>query len=136
MNRDGRGNPGRIVLKNNQPNLRLADVLRRRRTNLSALVAELGITTYASLCIWCKRMGVSAPDQKEFDIIFPPDVHINSPQEGVVVLDAPNLPEIDAKNSAFDVSESMDNTTLRQDTEPPMVDDLKKPRKKKMSPTV
>lgn len=87
MSRDGRGNPGRIVLKN-QPRLRLADVLRRRKSNLKALVTELGVATYSGLVNWCDRMGIVPPDQSEFDVHFPP-LKVNSPQEGVVVLEAP-----------------------------------------------
>lgn len=87
MSRDGRGNPGRIILKN-RPRLRLADVLRRRRTTLKALVSELGVSTYAGLTNWCARMGIAPPPQEEFDVLFPPRT-VNSPQEGVVVLEPP-----------------------------------------------
>lgn len=84
MNRDGRGNPGRIVLKN-QPRLRFADLLRRRKTTLKAVLIELGISTYEALCIRCDRIGVTPPSQEEFELVIPP-VKVNSPQEGVIVL--------------------------------------------------
>lgn len=87
MSRDGRGNPGRIILKN-QPRLRLADVIRRRRTTLKSLVNDLGVSTYAGLSNWCHRMGVAPPSQEEFEAIFPP-AQVNSPQEGVIVLEPP-----------------------------------------------
>lgn len=90
MARDGRGNPGRIVLKN-QPSLTLANVLRRRRTTLKAFVQELGLTTYGALKIWCDRMGIDAPSIDDFATAFP--VRVNSPTEGVVVLEA--LPVIE-----------------------------------------
>jgi hypothetical protein len=86
MIRDGRGNPGRIVLKN-QPRITLANVLRRRRTTLKDFVTELGFTTFAALSNWCDRMGIAAPEQAEFDALFP--TKVNSPMEGVVVLSAP-----------------------------------------------
>lgn len=86
MARDGRGNPGRIILKN-QPRLTLANVLRRRRTTLKAFVEELGFTTFAALSNWCDRMGIAAPTQAEFETLFP--TRVNSPMEGVVVLEAP-----------------------------------------------
>jgi len=88
MNRDGRGKPGRIVLKN-QPRLTLTNVLRRRRSTLSVLVGELGLTTYAGLSAWCRRMGVTVPTEGEFIIAFPNAGRVNSPREGVVVLEAP-----------------------------------------------
>ncbi len=89
MGRDVRGTPGRIVLKDHQPKLTLANLLRRRRTTLSHFVAELGVTTHASLEIWCKRMGVVAPTAAEFCVAFPAASRVNSAQEGVIVLEAP-----------------------------------------------
>lgn len=88
MKRDGRGNPGRIVLKN-VPRLRLVDVLRRRRSTLKALVTELGLTTYAGLEIWCARMGMVPPAEADFNLVFPPEAKVNSPREGVIVLEPP-----------------------------------------------
>jgi len=126
MSRDGRGNPGRIVLKNSQPQLRLADVLRRRRSTLAAFISELGITTYTALEIWCKRMGVSSPSKEEFEVIFPPEVHINSPQEGVIVLEPPGY----ASDSTLDPEESSLDGALEHPS-----DTTKKPRKKKVLPT-
>jgi hypothetical protein len=92
MNADARGNPGRMVLKN-QPRLKLSDLLRRRRLTLKQMMAEHGITTYASLSIRCQRMGVTPPDENDFHAlvgvptIAPPVV--SNPQEGVVVLEPP-----------------------------------------------
>lgn len=80
--------PGRIVLKN-QPRLRLVDVLRRRRSTLAILVGELGLTTYAGLNLWCRRMGIVPPDEAQFIAAFPSAGHVNSPREGVVVLEPP-----------------------------------------------
>lgn len=90
MSRDGRGNPGRIIPKN-QPRLRLADVIRRRRTSLGVLVKEIGLTTYAGLEIWCKRMGVLPPTLDEFHAVVPASAlpRVSSPQEGVIVLEPP-----------------------------------------------
>jgi len=88
MSRDGRGTPGRIVLKN-QPRLRLADVLRRRRTTLKKLLDEIGLSTYGGLINWCDRMGIAPPTKEEFDHAIPPSLKVNSPQEGVVVLEPP-----------------------------------------------
>lgn len=73
----------------NQPKLTLADVLRRRRSTLVVLVGELGLTTYAGLTNWCRRMGVVPPDEAQFLVAFPAAGRVNSPQEGVVVLPAP-----------------------------------------------
>jgi len=92
MSRDGKGNPGRIILKN-QPRLRLMDVLRRRRSTLKSLVKELGISTYAALTNYCVRLGIEPPIRNECLSVFPftPCALVNSPQEGIVVLNPPPL---------------------------------------------
>lgn len=91
MGREGRGTPGRFTAKDHRPKLRLEDLLRRRRTTLAAFVAELGVTTYAALLNWCTRTGVLAPSPEEFTAAFPAAARVNSPQEGVVVLEAPRV---------------------------------------------
>ena len=90
MSRDGRGNPGRIVLKN-QPHLQLVDVLRRRRTTLRKLLDEIGLSTYSGLLNWCARMGIGHPTLQEFEAAMPPTQKVNCPQEGVVVLEPPAI---------------------------------------------
>jgi hypothetical protein len=144
MSRDGRGNPGRYVLKN-PPRLKLADLLRRRKMTLKQLLVELGISTYEALCIRCNRMGVTPPDQLEFEIVVPPSLRVNSPQEGVVVLEPPPVideisgQEIDPSlpveppgivvltDKHFVSSEVAEPEQLPEPTEMPQ----KKPRKKK-----
>lgn len=86
MSRDGRSNPGRIVLKN-QPRLHLADVLRRRRSTLATLVSQLGIMTYAALDIWCGRMGLVVPSETEFCAACPIARRVNSPLESAMVIE-------------------------------------------------
>lgn len=128
MKRDGRGNPGRIVLKN-VPRLRLVDVLRRRRTTLKALVAELGLTTYSGLEIWCGRMGIVAPPEADFNLIFPPApaARVNSPREGVIVLEAPpviaeatgrELPEPPSEGACEPSEPSQKKRRARKDGQP------------------
>jgi hypothetical protein len=88
MSRDVRGNPSRYVLKN-QPRLKLADLLRRRKMTLKQFLDEFGISTYETLSIRCARMGITPPLLAEFNDVVPPNARVNSPQEGVVVLEAP-----------------------------------------------
>lgn len=90
MSRDGRGNPSRMVLKN-QPRLKLSDLLRRRKMTLKQMLTEHGITTYETLVIRCGRMGVTPPTEQEFHDVVPKPV--NSPAEGVVVLEPPPVVE-------------------------------------------
>ncbi len=92
MSRDGRGHPGRYVPKN-LPKLKLIDVLKRRKTSLRQFLTEFSITTYGGLFDQCQRMGIVAPTQQQFDDVVPPMTHVNSPQEGVVVLEAPRATE-------------------------------------------
>jgi hypothetical protein len=85
-----RGAPGRYEPKH-QPRLKLADLIRRRKTTLKQMVLDRGITAYASLVHWCERIGVVPPTEDEFKAVFPEPV--NSPQEGVVVLQPPPVIE-------------------------------------------
>lgn len=88
----------RIILKN-QPKLQLADLLKRRKMTLLQFVTEHAITTYEGLCARCERMGVAAPDEEAYGIGVPFPVVVNSPQEGVIVIEPPPVvDEISGKN--------------------------------------
>ena len=78
----------RIYVKN-LPRLKLTDLLRRRKTTLKSLLDEFGITTYEGLLARCERMGVAPPTMEQFMATSPPVV--NSPPEGVLVLEAPRV---------------------------------------------
>lgn len=118
MVRDMRGNPGRYTLKN-QPRLRLADLLRRRRMQLQQFLAEFGITTYEGLCERCRRMGVAPPELQDFEAVIPPTAKVNNPTEGVVVLEAPPViaestgQEIDV-SSSFEAPEASQKKARRK----------------------
>lgn len=138
MGRDGRGTPGRTPKKDHTPRLRLADLLRRRRTTLTTFVGSLGVTTHAALAIWCDRMGVIPPTQEEFDVSFPLSSRVNSAKEGVIVLQAPPVideftgNEIDPEAPVeppgiLVVIDSAPQVAVEKDTEASQ----KKPRKKK-----
>lgn len=73
--------------KPNVSSLKLTELLRRRRTTLRQYIFEFGVTTYETLCEKCERIGVLPPTKEEFFEASPPVV--NSPAEGVVVLEAP-----------------------------------------------
>jgi len=90
MQRDGRGTPGLYEPKH-QPRLKLSDMIRRRKTTLKQMLADRGISTYGALTHWCNRIGVVPPTEAEFKAVMP--VPVNSPQEGVIVLEAPLFTE-------------------------------------------
>jgi hypothetical protein len=71
------------------PPIRLVDLLRKRKTNLKQFLSSSGIVTYTTLLQKCDKMGVSPPTEQEFKSAAGPAV--SSPQEGVVVLDPPQL---------------------------------------------
>lgn len=79
----------KMTLKN-LPRLRLVDLLRRRRMTLKQLLDDFGITTYSGLVNHCARIGVAQPTEAEFKVAHP-QPPVNSPQEGVVVLDPPQV---------------------------------------------
>lgn len=77
----------RTNFKNN-PQIKLVNLLSRRKLTLAEWVAQNGIFTYASLVERCDRLGVSPPSEDEFFEACPP-VPVSSPTEGVVVLPTP-----------------------------------------------
>ena len=87
MAKEERGTPGRITLKN-QPKLTLLNLLRRRKSTLAKFISDIGITTHGALTQWCDRMGIVAPTSEEFVTAFPAAARVNSPREGVIVLEA------------------------------------------------
>ena len=123
----------------NQPRLKLSDLLRRRKMTLRQMLQEHGITTYETLVIRCDRMGVTPPTDREFYDVMPRPV--NSPQEGVVVLEAPPvLDEISGREIDPEAPVEEPGIVVLTDRpfEPPVKNALvaldrpqKKPRKKK-----
>ena len=77
----------RRVPPDNTPKITLTNVLKRRKMNLAAYVKESGIASYGALLESCKRIGVIAPPEADYDKIAAEDVSV--PTEGIVVLQAP-----------------------------------------------
>jgi hypothetical protein len=71
------------------PQIKLVDLLKKRKTTLKRFVDDYGIVTHSTLITKCDSMGVSPPSEAEFKKIV--NVAISSPQEGIVVLDSPAL---------------------------------------------
>lgn len=76
-----------IVRLKNLPKLTLMILLKRRRRTLRQFMDEFGITTYEELKTRCERIGVVAPSLEAFKQANP--TIVNSPTEGVLVLEAP-----------------------------------------------
>lgn len=71
------------------PPIKLIDLLKKRRITLQKFIKDSGMNSYQTLLSKCEKMGVSAPGEAEFREavggIF------SSPQEGVIVLEPPDL---------------------------------------------
>ena len=78
----------RYIIKG-QNQLTLADLLKKRKSNLSKFLKDLGITTYVTLTQKCESLGVAPPSEDDFKTCL--GGVFSSPQEGVVVLDPPAL---------------------------------------------
>jgi hypothetical protein len=76
-----------IVKLKNLPGLHLNDLLRRKKATLHQFISDFGISTYEGLKARCERIGVISPTIEQFEEVMPKLV--NSPTEGVVVLDPP-----------------------------------------------
>lgn len=66
-----------LIKIKNLPELKLTDLLRRRRTTLKKFCEDLGINRdYTKLVERCVHLGVQPPSQLEFDELVPEPVHI------------------------------------------------------------
>lgn len=74
-----------LVKLKHEPNITLAQLLKRRKRSLKQFVEEFGITTYAGLHSRCERMGVVSPSEDDFMLLCIPVV--SDPTEGVIVVD-------------------------------------------------
>jgi hypothetical protein len=92
----------KIKMKN-QPRLRLADLLRRRKMSLTRFMSEFGITTYAELVDKSTRIGVVAPAQHEFDALGLEVV--NDPMNGVIVVGPQESPDDECPPPGWQPSE-------------------------------
>lgn len=68
----------------NMPQLRLHDLLRRRKTTLIRFLEESGIVNYVGLVTKCNDIGVAPPSEEEYAATCPPTV--SSPADGVIVI--------------------------------------------------
>lgn len=64
--------------------IRLEDLLRRRKSSLKQFLKDRGITTYEGLDSTCKRLGVLTPQQSSFTECV--DRYVSNPAAGVVVI--------------------------------------------------
>jgi len=62
---------------------------------LKQMLDEFGISTYEKLSERCKRMGVVVPERIEFDTVMPPSSYVNNPTQGLIVLDAIPIDQVD-----------------------------------------
>jgi len=67
--------------------IRLEDLLRKRKTNLNQFIKDRGITTYEGLDTLCKRLGVLTPNQDSFSQCV--EKYVSNPAAGVVVIPPP-----------------------------------------------
>jgi len=71
--------------------IKLEDLLRRRKSNLQQFLKDRGITTYEGLDSMCKRLGVTSPSHEFFSLCI--DNYVSNPSAGVIVVPPPILIE-------------------------------------------
>lgn len=64
--------------------IKLEDLLRRRKSNLKQFLNDRGITTYEGLDATCKRLGVLTPTQASF--VECVGKYVSNPTAGVVII--------------------------------------------------
>lgn len=84
--------------------IRLEDLLRRRKSTLNQFMQERGITTYESLDGICKRLGVLTPNQGSFIECI--DHYISNPGAGIIIISPSITIEESTGNPKFDVVDS------------------------------
>lgn len=73
--------------------IKLEDLLRRRKSNLNQFLKDRGITTYEGLDSLCKRLGVLTPNHGLF--VECVDKYISNPTAGVVIINpSPVIDEV------------------------------------------
>jgi len=87
--------------------IRLEDLLRRRKSTLNQFLKDRGITTYEGLDSTCKRLGVLTPNHRSFiDCI---DHYVSNPAAGVVVVPPSIVIEESTGSPEFDVEDSYED---------------------------
>jgi len=64
--------------------IKLEELLKRRKSNLNQFLKDRGITTYESLDAICKRLGVLTPNYSLFIECI--DKYVSNPSAGVVIV--------------------------------------------------
>jgi hypothetical protein len=80
----------KITRKNATTAIKLSDLLRKRKITLSKFIVDFGLHSYESLKTRCERIGVAPPDIETYKKAKGSDV-INSPTDGIIVLDFPKI---------------------------------------------
>lgn len=105
---------GNYVVRN-LPQIKLTDLLRKRKTTLSKYIASYGIFTYPALEERCRKIGVSPPPEQEFAKVVA--TNVSAPQEGIVVIEPP-LVGLTLESSGKTLEEeSLETTELVASTE-------------------
>jgi len=80
----------KITRKLNLPAISLVDLLRKRKMTLEKFVNEFGLASFESLKIRCERMGVAPPSEELYNSVKS-TVVVNSPPDGILVMEAPKF---------------------------------------------
>ena len=87
--------------------IKLEDLLRRRKSTLNQFLEDRGITTYEGLDSTCKRLGVLTPNHRSFiDCI---DHYVSNPAAGVVVVPPSFVIEESTGSPEFDVEDRFED---------------------------
>lgn len=87
--------------------IRLEDLLRRRKSTLNQFMNDRGITTYEGLDGVCKRLGVLTPNQGSFIECI--DHYVSNPAAGVVVVPPSVVIAESTGNLEFDVEDRFED---------------------------
>jgi len=98
------------IFVKNLSQIKLTDLLKRKKKRLEDFITESGITTYESLKERCSRMGVLPPAKEEWSAIRTD--FVTSPTEGIIVLDP--MPIIKESSGEEILKEELEKPTLHK----------------------
>lgn len=102
--------------------IKLEDLLRRRKSTLKDFIKDRGITTYEGLDNTCKRLGVLTPNHSSF--IECVDHYVSNPAAGVVVVspsvvvqESTGIPKVPVEDKFENLQPQISVTDVKGDDE-------------------
>lgn len=112
----------KITRKNATTAIKLNDLLRKRKITLAKFITDFGLHSYESLKLRCERIGVTPPDIEVYNKAKGTEL-INSPTDGIIVLDFPKIIKEKTGDEMLSEEDSLPQEHLQKNEEDLSVED-------------